>query len=50
MGDLSKKSKYGEIIMQILSALYPKSHYEVTNTNKKKQPQGSHQVNSKTMH
>jgi hypothetical protein len=40
MVDLSKKSKYGEIIMQILSALYPKSHYEVTNTNKKKTTTG----------
>jgi len=40
----------GEVILWIPSSLCPKSYYEATNTDKK-QPQGSHQVNSqKTRH
>lgn len=49
MGVLTKVSKYGEVMIQMLSAEYPKSQYEVTNTDKKKQPQRSHHVNSKTI-
>ena len=42
-GTLNKKKNTGEAIVQIRS-----SHDELTNTDRIKQPQDSHQVNSKT--
>jgi len=40
----------GEVILQIQSSLCPIPHFEVSNTDQKKEPQGSsHQVNSMVM-
>ena len=36
----------GEVILQIQSSLCPIPHIEVSNTDPKKEPQGSHQLNS----
>jgi hypothetical protein len=45
--ELSTRKQYtGEDILQILSSLCTMLHYMYELTNRKKQPQGFHQVNS----
>ena len=43
------KKNMGEVILQIQSSLCPIPHFEVSNTDPKKEPQGFHQLNSMVM-